>query len=57
MWLRMREIDERIDLFLLYKTNEIAITINWLLLINVANGEQTILLADKTIKSRLNKTA
>ena len=57
MWLRMREIDERIDLFFLYKTNEIAITINWLLLINVANGEQTILLADKTIKSRLNKTA
>jgi len=46
----MREIDERIDLFFLYKTNEIAITINWLLLINVANGEQTILLADKTIK-------
>jgi hypothetical protein len=57
MWLRMREIDERIDLFLLYKTNEIAITINWPHLINVANGEQTTLLADKTIKSRLNKTA
>jgi hypothetical protein len=57
MWLRMREIDERIDLFFLYKTNEIAITINWPLLINVANGEQTTLLADKTIKLRLNKTA